>query len=233
MHAARHIVDDAAMPSAADMGLRALIRTRARDWDRRAAPLHAFGGRPLLDASLPTSRITGRPLPLAFDFDLSDPRLAGLEIRSVRRLAILAPYGVDLAARSALLIGHRDEGRRLEILEEPAGRVVDDIPELPQLPVELEPLSEAEAACDTVDQFPDDHGALHQIGGHPAWVTRAADPPRCPVTGLAMSFVAAVDSIRRFPLGGTDIPLAFGNGGMLYVYWSEPAAVSAAFVQSW
>ena len=221
------------MPCAEDSGYRAVIRTRARDWDRRAAPLHAFGGRPLLDAELPISRVTSRPLTLAFDFDLSDTRLEPLGIRSVRRLAILAPYGVELAKGSTLVVRHHAEGRQLEILSEGRGRMMEDVPELPQLPVELEPISEAEAACESVEDFPDDHLPLHQIGGRPAWVTGPAAAPKCPVTGDPMRFVAAIDSIRRFPLGDTEAALILGNAGMLYVYWSEHASISAAFLQSW
>ena len=87
------------------------------------------------------SATTGRPLPLAFDFDLSDARLAVLGIRSVKRLAILAPFGIDVAPGEPLLVRHADEGRRLELLSEPTAEGVAEVPELPQLPVEIEPLT--------------------------------------------------------------------------------------------
>ena len=232
LRAARTLAHDASMPAGDGHGFRAHIRTRARDWDRRVAPLHVFGGRPLLDAELPLSATTGRPLPLAFDFDLSDPRLADLGIRSVKRLAVLAPYGIDVVPGDPLVVRHADEGRRLELLAEPAAQAVGDVPELPQLPVEIEPLSDAEVACETVDEFPDDHGPLHQVGGHAVWLTRPVTPS-CPVTGRPMRYVATVDSIRRHPIRDADVQLTFGNMGMLYVFWSDEASISAAVVQSW
>ena len=189
-------------------GFRAIIRTRARDWDRRASPLHAFGGRPLLDAELPVVAVTGRPLHLAFDFDLSDPRLAGLRISSLRRLAILAPFGIDLGRRGSLAIRHLDGGRRLELAGELKGRVIDDAPELPQLPVELEALSAAEESVETADEMPEGTRALHQVGGNPVWMRAPLAPPPCPVTGDPMRFIVSVASIRRFPLSDDDVELA-------------------------
>jgi hypothetical protein len=212
-------------------GYRARILSRARDWSRRS-PLHAFGGRPLLDAPLPVSARCKRPFHLAFDLDLSDPRLAGLGVTSVERLAILACFHVDYRPNEPLLVHHADRGRRLEVLREPRGRVVEGAPdELPQLPVELEPLNEAEAAVENTDELPDDSPPLHRIGGHPVWTRGPFPPPRCPVTKQPMRFVASVDSERRFPLAGDDVALLFGEGGVCYVFWSDEAAISAAVVQ--
>jgi hypothetical protein len=193
-----------------------------------------FGGRPLLDAELPASPTSGQPLHLAFDLDMSDARLGGLGVTTVRRLAVLASFHVDPARGEPLVVRHHDGGRRLEVLAEPAGSSVGGIPrDLPQLPVELEELSEAEVAVDLVDEYPDEHGPLHQVGGRPVWFTRALTPPRCPVTGEPMRYVATVDSERRFPLGDRETQLLFGDRGALYVFWSDGPAISASIVQSY
>ena len=219
--------------SSGGAGYGAVIRRRARDWDRRVAPLHVFGGRPLLGAELPLSRVAGRPFHLTLDIDLSDARLAALGLASLRRLAILGSFHVHPTSDAPLLVRHHDEGRRLELLAEPDGSLVPGIPdELPQLPVELETVSDAEAACETVDELPDDHAPVHRVGGRAIWTTRPLEPPRCPLTGLAMRFIAQVDSERRFPLRGSETQLLFGDSGILYVFWSDGPAVSAAIVQS-
>jgi hypothetical protein len=212
-------------------GYRAVIRFRARDWRRTFSPFHVFGGWPVLGAAIPTSRVSGRALHLTLDLDLADPRLADLAITSVTRLAVLVNGHVE-ASREPLYVRHLDGGHRLEILGEPESSPSHGLPdELPQLPLDLEELSEAEAAVTTCDEFPDDHGPLHQVGGHPVWMDAAVPAPPCPITGKPMSFVAAVDSMRRFPLGSDETHLVFGNCGMQYVYWSDRAAVSATFAQ--
>lgn len=211
---------------------RARIVSRARDWIR-GAPIHAFGGTPLLDAELPQSARCGRPLHLTFDFDLSDPRLVGLGITSVRRLAILACFHVGYQAGAPLFVQHEDEGRKLRLLREPRGRILDTVPDtLPQLPVELEPLNVAESAVEFADELPDDSPPVHRAGGHPVWARAPFEPPRCPATGNAMRYVASVDSMRRFPLGEDETALVFGDGGICYVFWSDEPAISAAVIQS-
>ena len=206
---------------------RAELLARTRDWDRSAPHLHAFGGRPLLDAALPVSRVTGRRLHLSLDLDLSDPRLAGLGVASLRRLAIPAAYHAD-AGEGVLWIRHLDEGRRLELVDEPAGQAIPGVPdELPQLPVRLRPLNEAEAAVDSIDELPTGAGPLHQVGGHPLAFESPIEPPACPESGEPMRFVATVDSMLRFPLGDRDAPLLFGDGGMMQVWWSEAARLTA------
>jgi hypothetical protein len=213
-------------------GFRAIIRTRARDWNRQASPLHAFGGRPLLGAALPIVAATGRPLHLAIDLDLSDPQLASLGIKTIARLAILAPYGIELAHGSTLAVRHLDGGRRLELTGDLHGSLLDDVPELPQLPVELVPLSAAEAAVESVDEMPDGSAPLHQIGGHPVWMRIPMVLPRCPLSGRPMKHVASVASMRRFPLGTHDITLGLPGDGMLHVFWSERASTSIGLVDS-
>lgn len=211
---------------------RARIVSRARDWSR-TTPVHAFGGRPLLDAPLPISSRCGRPFHLTFDFDLSDPRLEGLGITSVRRLAILACFHVDYRPGDPLFVRHHDAGRRLEVLREPRGRAVEDLPdELPQLPVELEPLNEAEAAVESVDELPDDSPPLHRIGGPAVWTRGPLPPPTSPVTRQPMRHVACVDSQRRFPLPDRDVSLLFGDGGLCHVFWCDASAVSASVIQA-
>jgi hypothetical protein len=192
-----------------------------------------FGGRPLSGAALPASaRAGGRPLHLTFDLDVSDRRLGGLGITSVDRLAILASYHLEPRS-GALVVRHLDRGRRLEIVAEPAGKVVHVAPdELPQLPVDLEPLSDAEVAAELLDDYPEGHGPLHQVGGRPAWPRTPVSAPRCPVTGTPMAFVAMVDSMRRFPTGGAEARLDFGDDGVLYVFWSDRAAISACLTAS-
>lgn len=194
--------------------------------------MHAFGGQPLLEAAIPVSGRCGRPLHLTFDFDLSDPRLADLGMRSVSRLALLACFHVDYRPGEPLLVRHHDGGRRLEMLREPRGRLVENLPdELPQLPVELEPLNEAESAVETVDELPDDSPPLHRVGGHPVWARRPLAAPRCPITGGEMRYVASIDSQRRFPLASGETSLLFGDGGICYVFWSDEASVSASIIQ--
>jgi hypothetical protein len=192
--------------------------------------MHGFGGRPLLDAALPTSRQGGRPLHLTLDLDLSDPRLAGLGLRGLDRFAVLAHYHVE--PRSGLLaVRHEDRGRRLVLLAEPEGPVVRGVPdELPHLPLELEPLHEAELAVEALDELPDGLRPVHRVGGRPLRASGGPTAPRCPVTGGPMRFVATVDSIPRFPMGGVDRPLIFGDGGLMHVYWSDAASVSAGVV---
>lgn len=214
-----------------EAGYRAIIRTRVRDWDRRVHPLHVFGGRPLLDPELPVSSLTARAIPLGLDLDLSDPRLAALGIQGLRRLAILAPFGMEPDPDASLVIRHLDGGQRLELVTDLTGRLTHDVPELPQLPVELEAISEAEAAVDSVDEMPEGGLDLHQVGGRPLWIGKPIEPPRCPVTGEPMRFIASLASIRRFPLAHDDMALSFGNEGMLYVYWSQSAAMTVALVQ--
>lgn len=215
-----------------DKGFRARIVSRARDWTR-ATPLHAFGGRPLLEAPLPVSARCGRPFHLTFDYDLSDPRLAGLGVTSVERLALLACFHVDYSSRTALLVRHHDRGRRLEILKEPRGRPIESRPEeLPQLPVELEALNDAEDAVEFADELPDDSPPLHRLGGHPVWLRAPVAPPQCPVTGRPMRYIGIVDSIRRFPLGESETSLLFSDGGACYVFWSDEAAISASILQA-
>jgi hypothetical protein len=218
-------------PAPADQGFRARIVSRARDWVR-GTPLHAFGGRPLLEAELPVSSRCGRPFHLTLDLDLADPRLAGLGITSVRRLALLACFHVDYRAGAPLFIRHADEGRRLELLREPRGRLIESLPlELPQLPVELEPLNEAEAAVESLDELPDDSPPLHRVGGHAVWAKGPVAPPSCPDTGRPMRYVASVDSMRRFPLAEGEASLLFADGGVCYVFWSDAASISASVVQ--
>ncbi len=218
------------MTDLTDAGCRPRIVSRTSEWSRQR-PLHAFGGRPLLEAPLPTSARCGRPFHLAFDFDLADPRLRGLGISSVQRLAVLACYHVDYQPGRPLLVRHHDGGRRLEILREPPGKTVERvIEELPQLPVELDPLNEAEAAVEFADELPDGAPPLHRIGGHPIWLRDPLTPPACPVTGAAMRFIGMLDSIRRFPLADAETSLLIGDGGVAYIFWSDEAAVSAAVV---
>lgn len=206
--------------------LRARIRTRARDWSRRLPPLHVFGGRPVLEAALPLSPASGRPLHLLLDLDPTDPALQGLGVASVDRLALLADLRLE-ASEEPLFVRHLDRGRRLELLAQPAADVIDDMPdELPQLPVELEPLSAAESAVVTLDEAPDD-APWHQVGGEPRGPRGAVAAPRCPVTGRRMSFVAQLDSLPRFPLPGGERSILFGDHGCLYAFWSDVAAISA------
>ena len=61
-------------------GLRAIVRSRARDWSHTLTPLHVFGGHPLLDAEIPTSSVTGRPLS-------PQPMFMGLLAAAIRRTA--------------------------------------------------------------------------------------------------------------------------------------------------
>ncbi|MEM7249049.1 MAG: hypothetical protein AAF533_27250 [Acidobacteriota bacterium] len=224
---------DGPMDGDDSLGFRARILTRARDWKRQFFPLHVFGGQPLMEAELPLSPHSGLPLHLTLDIDLEDPALSFLGIKSVRRLAVLANYHLD-AATDPLFVKHLDEGRALELLSEPAAEVQPGVPaELPQLPVELEALSEAEMAVESVDELPSGLGPLHQVGGHPVWINDPLPPPRCPETDEEMRFIACVDSERRFPTGNAEVQLLFGDCGMLYVYWSEAASISAAVVQSY
>jgi hypothetical protein len=210
---------------------RALVRMRARDWSRQVSPLHVFGGRPLLEAELPASRVTGAPLHLALDLDARDPRLSGLGVRSVRRLAILANYHLDPPRGGALVVRHDDEGRCLVLLDEPTGTSVPGVPrELPQLPVDLEELSDAELAAESIEDMPDGLGTLHQVGGHAVWRGRPQQAPRCPATGEAMRYVATIDGERRFALATGEVQLVFGDGGCLHVYWSDAASISTAVV---
>lgn len=214
-------------------GFRARILSRARDWKRSPAPIHAFGGRPLLEAELPVSPRAGRPLHLLLDLDLADERLAGLGVSGLRRLAVLADLHLD-PGPEATWIRHLDEGRGLELVAEPDAPVVPGVPdELPQLPVELSPLSPAEAAVSSRDEYPEGVGPLHQVGGHPAWVVGPVPPPACPLTGEPMRFVVAVDSMLRYPCGDREAQVLFGDCGTLYVFWSEAARVTASFVQSY
>lgn len=218
--------------AAAAPGFQAVVRARARDWSRTAAPLHVFGGRPLLEAPLPASRVTSRPLHLTLDLDLSDERLAGLRLHGLERLAILANCHLD-PSEEPIFVRHVDGGRRLELLDEPSGEPVPGVvDEFPQLPVDLEPRTEAIAACETFDDVPEPHGPLHQVGGAPVWVRHPIAAPLCPVSGRRMRFVACIDSDLRFPLGDRETPLLMGDCGALYVYWSDEAAVTAAIVQS-
>ena len=211
-------------------GFRAIIRARVRDWTQRV-PLHVFGGRPLLDAELPRSRVTGRPFHVTFDLDVADPRLSACGVTTVKRLAILASFQLD-RARGALTVRHLDGGRTLEVLKEPSGVGVHELPdELPQLPVDLVPLSMAEVAVESAEEMPDDHVPLHQVGGRPVWRARPLSAPLCPVTGAPMRFLAAVDSILRFPLGDSETQLLFGDCGTSYVFWSDAASVSTSLVQ--
>lgn len=213
-------------------GFRAAVRTRARDWSRTVQPLHVFGGRPLLDADVPVSRVTDRPLHVTFDLDLGDPRLESLGITSVDRLVILANFNAEVS-RDPLVVRHHDRGHRLELLREPAGPAVAGLPdELPQLPVDLEPISAAEAAVESVDEYPEGHGPLHQVGGRPVWLHGPLATPTCPLTGAPMRFVATVDSELRFPLPDGEAQLLFGDCGMLYVFWSDAAGISAAVAES-
>src|SRR6185369_13295145 len=111
-------------------------------------------------------------------------------------------------------------------LREPRGTLLPGVPEeLPQLPVELEPLTDADAAVETIDELPDDHGPLHQVGGHPTWVTKPLLAPMCPVTRKRMRYVATVDSVRRFPLGHGDASLQFGDPGLCHVFWSDEVSI--------
>jgi hypothetical protein len=218
-------------PASPHPGCRVSILTRARDWKRTFEPFHVFGGRPLLDAALPRSSRCGLPFHLTFDLDVADPRVGGLGVTSVRRLAILASFHVEYAKGGVLLVRHHDKGARLEILREPRGTLLPGVPEeLPQLPVEFEPLSEADVAVETIDELPDDHGPLHQVGGHPTWVTKALLAPLCPVTRRRMRYVATVDSVRRFPLGHGDASLQFGDPGLCHVFWSDEASISACLI---
>ena len=213
-------------------GLRAIVRSRARDWSHTLTPLHVFGGHPLLDAEIPTSAVTGRPLHLSLDIDLSDARLQDLGLSSVRRLAILSNQHQE-ASTEPIFLRHLDGGRRVEILGEPTTRPTPGVLDaLPQLPVDLEPLSDAEMAVETVDELPDGKRPIHQVGGHPVWAVKPQSPPRCPISGKPMRFVAAVDSVKRFPLADGDVSLRFGDGGIFYVYWCDETSVSAGFTQS-
>jgi hypothetical protein len=47
-----------------------------------------------------------------------------------------------------------------------------------------------------------------------------------------MSYVATVDSMLRFPLGTRDAPLLFGDCGMMHVWWSPAARLSAGILLS-
>ena len=220
-----------AMEANPERGLRAVILTRARDWKRTFAPLHVFGGRPLLEAPLPVSQRCGLPLHLTFDLEATDPLLRSLGITTVKRLALLACFHLEYATGAALMVEHRDGGARLEVLREPKGVLVQGVPsELPQLPVELELLSEAEAGVEAVEDLPDDHPPLHQVGGHPTWIGPPRAAPRCPRTRQPMRYVATIDSIRRFPVGDTDAALMFGDPGLCHVYWSDGPSISACVI---
>ena len=211
-------------------GFRAEIHARTRDWKRGESSFHAFGGQPLLDAELPCSPLSGRRLHLSFDLDLSDARLEALGIRGLRRLAILANYRVD-ASEGGIWVRHLDEGRRLELVQEPSGPLLPGVPdELPQLPVSLRPLNPAEAAVETIDELPTGAGPLHQVGGAPLWFGEPKPAPRCPESGEPMRFIATVDSMLRFPLGDCDAPLLFGDCGMMHVWWSQPAGLTAGLL---
>ncbi len=223
---------DAPSPPLEAVGFRGEIHSRTRDWKRGENGFHAFGGSPLLDTELPLSPLTGRRLHLSFDLDLSDPRLGTLGIVGLRRLAILTNYHLD-ASDGGLWVRHLDEGRRLELVEEPGGPLLPGVPdEFPQLPVSLRPLNPAEAAVETIDELPTGAGPLHQVGGHPLWFGEPEPAPRCPESGEPMRFIATVDSMLRFPLGDRDAPLLFGDCGLMHVWWSQPAGVTVGILMT-
>jgi hypothetical protein len=68
---------------------------------------------------------------------------------------------------------------------------------------------------------------LHRIGGHPTWVQCAAYPT-CPDCGSVMPALLQLDSNLPTRDGGQWL---WGSGGIGYVFWCDPCAVSASLWQ--
>lgn len=63
---------------------------------------------------------------------------------------------------------------------------------------------------------------LHRIGGSPSWI-QDAQYPKCPRCERLMSFIAQLDSDLP-SLDGSE--WLWGSGGICYVFWCDPCAVS-------
>lgn len=63
---------------------------------------------------------------------------------------------------------------------------------------------------------------LNRVGGAPSWI-QDAQYCSCPQCGRLMSFIAQFDSNLPTPEGGEWL---WGSGGICYIFWCDPCAIS-------
>ena len=104
--------------------------------------------------------------------------------------------------------------------------------QLPEIRVSLERVAPGQRAVRLDD--PDNLGMRTKLGGKPDWI-QGDDTPTCDSCGMAMTFVAQIDSIehdndhnplRRDALADKDY--MFGDVGMIYVFHCFDCGKSAS-----
>lgn len=203
-----------------------------RIWARRSTHLHPTwrtDAAPSVAATVgghseATCAICGRALMRLF---LMEHGTAEIGVISRKRLE-LSICDACVSFSQSVFYAHDDSGAPQSI---PLDRALNDVDE-------WEPVSLVPAQVDLVRSSPrwdkqdwalsDSRENLYRVGGEPTWI-QSAEFPVCPRCSVRMPFLMQFDSDLPDVKGGE---WSCGSGsGIVYVFWCDPCAISAASIQ--